>query len=302
MGKKGQALEAKRLNAFAMDPDDLTIVGLDTKDGEEHPLYDERIKLPVEEKLVLNIRVYGVLEPVLVRKNGDVVEVVDGRQRVRAARQANEELRKAGEELVQVPVMLKRGEDPTMIGVMISTNEHRREDELPVKIRKLERFMARGKTEDEAAVAFGVTKVTIKTWLRLLEAGPEINKALREGAINPSSAAKLAKLPREEQGAALREVLETAQGGKVTTAQAERASRNKRLEKESGERQETIVPPGKRLLKKVASAPDLSEDFKTALRWVLGEIPASAVVGLENICEALSAGEAKATQTQEAAQ
>ena len=66
-----QALEGQRLNAFGMDPDKLTIIGLDTDDGPEHPLYDERVRLPLDESFVKNVKVYGVIEDVIVCKDAD---------------------------------------------------------------------------------------------------------------------------------------------------------------------------------------------------------------------------------------
>jgi hypothetical protein len=39
-----QALDGTRINAFGMEPKDLVIVGFDTDDGPEHPLWDERVK------------------------------------------------------------------------------------------------------------------------------------------------------------------------------------------------------------------------------------------------------------------
>jgi ParB family chromosome partitioning protein len=97
MTRLHQAIAGRRLNAFAVDPDNLIIIGLDTDDGPEHPLYDERVKLPLDESTVLNIMAIGVKEPVLVRKTDGNPEVVDGRRRTMHAREANRRLRELGE-------------------------------------------------------------------------------------------------------------------------------------------------------------------------------------------------------------
>ena len=79
--------DAKRLNAFGVDPDHLCVVGIDTKHKEgEHPLWDERIHRKLHEPFIANLMAVGVLEPILVRKNGETLEVIDGRQRVLSAR------------------------------------------------------------------------------------------------------------------------------------------------------------------------------------------------------------------------
>ncbi|MDP1177692.1 ParB/Srx family N-terminal domain-containing protein, partial [Klebsiella pneumoniae] len=61
-----------------------------------HPLYDERIHLPIREAMVLNIRDQGVLEPIIVVKDPEtgLTCVVDGRQRVRQTLEANKRLLK----------------------------------------------------------------------------------------------------------------------------------------------------------------------------------------------------------------
>jgi hypothetical protein len=108
--RRKTAIDAKRGNLFLVPPEDITIIGLDTEDGPEHPLFDERVLLPVDEALARNIAIHGVIEPVVIRKNGDdVIEVIDGRQRVRSARLANERLEAEGKEPVLVPVVRRVG-------------------------------------------------------------------------------------------------------------------------------------------------------------------------------------------------
>jgi ParB family chromosome partitioning protein len=110
-------------NITYLDPNHIVIVGIDTAATTEDTLYDERIDLDVDINLVKNIMVYGVQQPVLVRaEDGDVI-VVDGRQRVRAAREANKQFRAAGEVEVKVPVLSVRGDDRRVTGIMISANE-----------------------------------------------------------------------------------------------------------------------------------------------------------------------------------
>jgi ParB family chromosome partitioning protein len=280
---KKQALEGKRLNAFAMNPYDLTIIGLDTEDGKEHALYDERIHLPVNEALSLNIEVHGVIEPVIVRKNADRVEVIDGRQRVRAAREANERLKKAGYEPVAVPVMLRRGEDSSMLSIMISANEQRTEDEFKTKLKKLERYLALGRSEKDAAIAFGVSVQTILNWIAVMEAGPEVKKAMNDGLLTPSAAAKLASLPRADQAEAV---------AKATQNGAKKASNAKasRIKKEVKKGTSEIVPPAKKALKVFIKQPtaveaientsEYREGFLAAVQWVLGRVRAEDIPGL----------------------
>ncbi len=201
--KKGYNAQG-RAELLMFQPEDLTVV-----DDPAHPLYDDRVHLPLDEALVLNIMANGVLEPVLVRKNGErddlpVVEVVAGRQRVRAACEANRRLAKEGKQLVRVPGVPRRGDDADLFGVMVSENEVRRGDSPIVRAKKLQRYLAMGRTQADAACMWGVNISTVGNMLALLDCAAPVQKAVEAGTIGATLAAKeLSRLPREQQEGAL---------------------------------------------------------------------------------------------------
>lgn len=214
MGKT--AINAPRVNTFLVDPSALTIV-TDPK----HPLYDERVDLPLDENMVKNIMTYGVKETILVRKDGDDILVVNGRQRTKHAIEANKRLLKAGSEIVQVKIGLEKGDDAEMVGIMISTNRFRQDDSPLVLAKKAQRLMAFGRTPEQAATTFGVTSTAIRQWLLLLELAPAVQKAVERGEVSASAASKLHGLKRDEQIAALDELKNA--GVKVTAKTVKRA-------------------------------------------------------------------------------
>lgn len=250
-----QALAGTRMNAFGMDPWELVIIGLDTKHGPgEHPLYDDRIKNELRESLVRNVMVYGVIEPVIIRKDGDVPEVVDGRQRVRAAREATRRLEREGAEGVLVPTMVKRGEDSKMVGISISLNELRQENSPLQKARSASRFLDLGQGEQDLSDAFGVSTTTISTWLKLVDLSTEVQALIESGEVSATVAVQRCHgKPRKEQLAALRK------GGKT------------KLGRPSG--------PSRPTLRKVVTELDglvenggFHPEFLRAIRFVLGEV------------------------------
>ena len=85
-------LQGQHLPAFSIDPSLLTIV-IDPK----HPLYDERARAPIDEVMVASIMHYGVGEPVVCRRNGNLIEVIDGRQRVKNAIEAKQQAFRLGQ-------------------------------------------------------------------------------------------------------------------------------------------------------------------------------------------------------------
>lgn len=186
-----------------VDPKDLIIVGLDTEATEGTVLYDERIKLEVSEDLIKNIAYYGVKSPILVRQDATKLVVVDGRQRTRAARIANLRAAERGEMIQKVPVLPCVGNDATITGIMVSTNEQRVDDDVLVKALKAARMLEFGSDKSEICVAFGRTPQTINAWLRLAQAHPSVHAAIRSGQVSTSAGIELAALERDEQVAKL---------------------------------------------------------------------------------------------------
>lgn len=281
--RRRTALDGRRLNAFAMDPQELIVVGHDTDDGPEHPLYDERVKLPLDEAMVLDIMDQGVLQPVLSRKDGDRALVVAGRRRVLHAREANQRLVAKGREPVLVPVMSPlRGTDADMLGVMISENEIRRDDEYRVKAEKARRLVVHyNQSESWVARRFGVSEAAVRQWLAFFDLSPRVQQAVADSAISASAAVKLASLSRGAQDAQLGQLLaEERRARPVSSAQVARAKRVQAGKSEI---------PSRATLRKVARhAKSLPPDFVAGVRWALGDLSAADVKGLRDVLDQLA--------------
>jgi ParB family chromosome partitioning protein len=287
------AFNAKRKDVFLFDPNDLTVIGHDTDNGPDHPLYDARAKLPVDEKLVLNIMALGkVLEPISVRKNGDVAEVVWGRQRVKACREANKRLKAQGSEPVFVPAMVERAEDGQVMGLMISENEIRQEDSPMTRVRKIQRYIDHGHTEDEAAVIFGLTKQSIKMQLSLLDLDKSVQKMIESGRISATAATSFAALPREEQ---IKEAEKLVSSGNTTVNDVKTAVKKTRVKRSGGDAAEVIQAPSKRIIKRLLKLNSMYEekdqlnaDFVKGIRFAIGDLPAASTKGLTAMIAAAS--------------
>jgi ParB family chromosome partitioning protein len=193
-----------RADLLMFDPDKVIIVT-----DKAHPLYDERCELPVDKNMVRNVMVHGILEPILVRRNGEKdgaaqIEVIAGRQRVQWARAANKLLVAEGKQPIRVPATLKRGDATDLMGIMISENEIRQQDTPLVRASKVQRYLNMGRSEEDAGIMFGVSISTIRDRLALLDCDASVQKAVETGALAATIAARqLSKLPRGEQKAAL---------------------------------------------------------------------------------------------------
>lgn len=239
----------KRGAQLRFDPDELVIIGLDTKDGPEHELWDERIKLPLDEAMVLNIMALGVKETVTLRKGPSGYEVVNGRRRVLHAREANKRLKKADEPLVRIPATVEVGDHLHMGKLTISLNEIRRDDDTLTKAEKCMRLLHRnGGDYKDAALTFGVSVAAIKNWTKVAELTPKVKRAVAAGEISASAAAELHGVNKEAQVAKLEKLISHAKANGRKKATVSRAKR------ETGRR--VTVP--KRVLMKILEDEELA--------------------------------------------
>ncbi|WP_088148162.1 ParB/RepB/Spo0J family partition protein [Achromobacter denitrificans] len=242
-------------NLLNFDPDKLTLVT-----DESSPLYDPRVHLPVDEALARNIDFQGVLEPVGVSKNPETgeTEVVFGRQRVKAARLANEWRRARGVAERQVPGIVYAGKRQDALDAIVSENEARTADSPLGRAEKMRRHLALGRGEDQIAVIYNCTVITVRDTLALLDSPKAVQNAVERGQITLTHAKALAKLKPEEQRAKVAELIEAGKDAKPH-------ERSRKQAAVMGER------PRVRSRKQILTALEQSEgDYAAALRWVLG--------------------------------
>lgn len=258
--KKKAAIDAPRSNLFHVLPEDLTLV---TEKG--HPLYDPRVDLPVSDAMVASILTKGVVENVIVRKNGPLLEVVDGRQRVKGAKEANKRMIAEGAEPIRVPVVIRKENDGDAYETMIALNEIRQNDDVLTKAEKAINLINRhGKTEEQAAEAFGVTMVTMRAWLKISDLAPQVRTSIKAGRLSASEAVKeLSDLTREEQ-------IERLPGLEATAASA---SKNRAKPGDGGPRKKKDSPLARlrRLGRNDSALTVLTPRERAILRWVFGD-------------------------------
>lgn len=253
----GQHLES-------VNPKELVIVGLDTEDGVAHPLWDERIKLSVKEELVASILAYGVRVPVLVREEDGKLFVVDGRQRVRAAREAG--VRDPGAP-PKVPYILQHGDDNRMSSVMVLTNEQRVDDPIITKARKAVRLFERLGDVDEVAIIMGRTSVTIRNWLSLMKAHPDVLAAVEQGTISTAAGIELSRMTREEQETQLKATLAATEARTAPPPLTEGNVKEARQKTGAVRTHAGVRRSWLRSALKTKAAEELNEEQRSVLHW-----------------------------------
>ena len=215
-----KSAEFSRSDYYTIEPERIVLVGIDTKDGNEHVLAADLVNYePPTESFIRNVKTFGVFTPILARKvkgtgaggeDTTVVEAITGRTRVLAAREANRRLEAEGAPLLKIPVVFKIAEERVLAGMIVSENEMRRTTTPLEKARALQRAYARGISREEAAELFNKVPASIERWERLLGLHPDIIAKVENGDINATAALAVADLPPDQQVSALEEAINKA--------------------------------------------------------------------------------------------
>jgi ParB family chromosome partitioning protein len=151
-------------------------------------------------ELALSIQTHGVLQPLIVVREGDIYQLVAGERRWRAAKLAG---------LTTVPVIVKDLAPQQTLELALVENLQRKDlnplEEASAYRQLIEEF---GLTHEEVAQRVGRSRVAVTNTLRLLKATDAVKEALLNGRIGEGHArALLALEDPQAQVAALRMVL-----------------------------------------------------------------------------------------------
>ena len=138
-------------------------------------------------ELARSIAKTGILQPVLVTREGDRYRILAGERRVRAARQAG---------LTEVPVVVREGvTDRDHLLLALIENVQRRDltvlEEAEAYRHLREDF---GLTQEDVAERVGKDRTTIANALRLLKLPASVREALESGALTAGHARALLAL------------------------------------------------------------------------------------------------------------
>jgi len=279
LNPKDALFDGPKLYGFQLDPENVTIIGFDTKHGKEHFLYDgDRLKKSKPSKeMIANVMVVGVKTPIIIRKVDGIPLVVNGRRRTRALREANKILIARGDHPWRIPCVVERGEEAKSMVTVASTNTFYVEDEPIDKARRALLMLDKGLTIADIAMSYGVTQQSIRNWVAVLSMVPEVVDAVENGLVPWSIALELKNVSREEQAEKIKELISAASEqpkGKITRSDARKAAGKSGIQK-----------PGKRVLQRVTEAGKdvFSEREMLLLQWVLGEVDGESVEWLHDL-------------------
>lgn len=168
------------------------------------------------DELAASIREQGIVQPLLVRRRGEVYELIAGERRWRAARQAG---------LSEAPVLVREVDDLTALELMLIENLQR-EDLNPVEEalgyqQLMTQFHLR---QEDVALKVGRSRAAVANALRLLKLEPDLQSMVRDGRLSVGHAKVLLGLESPERQRQLAErVLEAGLSVREVEALAARA-------------------------------------------------------------------------------
>lgn len=213
-------------------------LGITDKDAERRrklyvQLFDERAHMLIPKERIALTMAWGVQVPIqYITFLGDVY-VVDGRQRVSAARAVWDEQKRLQiepEHMITVPGIEFQGDVDELFAASRAMNVHT--DEPPMmKARSMTRLLMedvfddenekpRKRTVQEVAAIYGCSDQHVRDMTKLFESSDTVKKALEE-LKQPTIGLLLTSLPEEQQVKVLEELKTEQRGGaKVTVARA----------------------------------------------------------------------------------
>ncbi|MDI9918895.1 ParB/RepB/Spo0J family partition protein [Rhodococcus sp. IEGM 1379] len=217
-------------------------------------------------ELVHSIREFGLMQPIVVRRNGDKYQLVMGERRWRASQEAG---------LEKIPAIIRETDDDSMLRDALLENIHRVQlnplEEAAAYQQLLEEFEV---THEELAHRIGRSRPVVTNMIRLLKLPVAVQRRVAAGVLSAGHARALLSL---EAGADAQEVMAArvvAEGMSVrATEEAVTLANRADNEVAPQQKRKPIVMPG---LQDVAER--LSDSFDTRVTVSLGKRKGKIVV------------------------
>ena len=143
------------------------------------------------QELIDSIRIHGIIQPLIVRRNGDKYELIAGERRWRAAKEVG---------LADAPVIVRSATDQEVLELALIENIQR-EDLNPVEEAQAYSRLAREfkLKQEEIAQKVGKSRATVANSMRLLELHPQIQTWLAQGRVSVGHAKVLLSLKTHDE-------------------------------------------------------------------------------------------------------
>ncbi len=161
-----------------------------------------------------SIKANGVIQPLIVRKTGEVYELIAGERRLRAAKMAG---------LSDVPALIRQADDSEMLELALVENIHRADLNPLERAKAYQEYLDKfDLTQADAAQRLGEDRSVIANYLRLLSLPGEIQQMLIDEQLDMGHARAILALPTDELR---RKLAHRAMAGRLSVREVERLVR-----------------------------------------------------------------------------
>lgn len=184
----GKGLDALLGGANMSDPSLVRMVSVYLIDNNaEQPrkvFNEEKLK-----ELAISIEQHGVVQPIIVRKNGERFTIIAGERRFRAARLAG---------LNEVPVLIRELSEQEVLEVSLIENLQRENLNAMEEARAIRQLMdEHDLTQEDVAKRLGKSRPAIANSVRLLALPTEVQQLVYDGRLQAGHCRVLASVPNE---------------------------------------------------------------------------------------------------------
>ena len=170
----------------------LPISQLDEIDDQPFPINESKV-----EQIADSIENVGVIEPIIVVKNGERYTILSGRHRFRACQQIGK---------TEIPCYIKETDETTARYILIATNTDRNNEYSPIVYARayaeyidLMKKMGRKAVVNSISEQSGMNRKQIYRYLRLNYLIPELQKWVEDSILTIEAAVELSFLSNEKQ-------------------------------------------------------------------------------------------------------
>ncbi|HZZ72688.1 MAG TPA: ParB/RepB/Spo0J family partition protein [Pirellulales bacterium] len=168
------------------------LVMLSVYEIDSNPYQPRREFNPTEiDELAESITAHGVIQPIVVRKQGERYQLIAGERRLRASIKAG---------LPEIPAQVRDADDRQINEIAIVENLQRKDLNALEKAASFQQYLQRYQcTQEELAKRLHIDRSTIANLIRLMELPDQVQAALRSGTITPGHARALLPLGDEQE-------------------------------------------------------------------------------------------------------
>jgi ParB family chromosome partitioning protein len=157
-----------------------------------NPFQPRKVFRPEElQELVQSVKERGILQPIVVRKKGELWEIIAGERRYRAAQKLG---------MLTIPVIEVQASDVESLELALIENLQRADlsplEEAEGYRRLQEEF---DMTQEQISQKVGKDRATVANAMRLLKLSPEVKSMLASGELSAGHARVLASLPTPQE-------------------------------------------------------------------------------------------------------